>query len=416
MQRLRRLLAVRFFACKELRRHASMGNAASFELVPKSSYHTYQELLCAVASGDLARVQSFVSSKRFLGSAIADIERRTSAGRTALMQATIAGHEEMVKLLLDAKGYADVHAIDGSNGRNACHYALAGGHLRIAQLLVDRGGDLALADHDGMTALGIAREHNNADAVALLEAAAQKAQAAARAAQAEESARFLSAAKRGDVLVALSLLSSSHTRRPEGSSALVNVRDPDGGETALIWACSLPYGHAHAKSLVKALINAGANVHLKDSAGWTALHWASDCGNAPIVKLLLGAGAYAAVEDHDGNTPLVLARVEQRNKKQMARSAASTDKKTANEARKQEDAALTAADGVVTLLEAALARIARAAHLRAVYIRAQEAKSTPASSPESSVPIRSRSSVSLALRREVSSQKDSSRKSVKWAG
>ena len=55
-----------------------MGNAASFEL-PKSSYHTYQELLGAVASGDLARVESFVSSKRFLGSAIANIERRTSA-------------------------------------------------------------------------------------------------------------------------------------------------------------------------------------------------------------------------------------------------------------------------------------------------------------------------------------------------
>ena len=96
------------------------------------------------------------------------------------------------------KGYADVHAIDGCNGRNACHHALAGGHLRIAQLLAGRGGDLALADHDGMTALGIAREHNNADAVALLEAAAQR-RRLPHGQRRQRRARFLSAAKRGDV-------------------------------------------------------------------------------------------------------------------------------------------------------------------------------------------------------------------------
>ena len=54
-----------------------------------------------------------------------------------------------------------------------------------------------------------------------------------------------------------------------------------------MWAST----HDQQRNAVTLLLKAGANVHAKDAAGWTALTWASDCANAPAVTKLLGAGA-----------------------------------------------------------------------------------------------------------------------------
>jgi ankyrin repeat protein len=59
---------------------------------------------------------------------------------------------------------------------------------------------------------------------------------------------------------------------------------------------------------VRALIRKGANVNAAQGDGMTALHWAASHGNAPEIRLLLGAGAKVEATTRNGAyTPIVFA-------------------------------------------------------------------------------------------------------------
>ncbi|CAH6787551.1 Ankrd31 [Phodopus roborovskii] len=62
-------------------------------------------------------------------------------------------------------------------------------------------------------------------------------------------------------------------------------------------------------SLVKVLVESGADVNLKDNAGWTPLHEASSEGFSDIITVLLEAGAHVNCESMDGTLPLHAAAV-----------------------------------------------------------------------------------------------------------
>ena len=71
----------------------------------------------------------------------AEVDRRGDAyGKTPLMAASEEGHDEVVRVLLDAG--ADVNASE-ENGKGALYYASDEGHTSTAQLLLDRGADVS---------------------------------------------------------------------------------------------------------------------------------------------------------------------------------------------------------------------------------------------------------------------------------
>lgn len=63
-----------------------------------------------------------------------------------------------------------------------------------------------------------------------------------------------------------------------------------------------------ARRMVKALLEAGAEVNIAQHGGWTPLHQAAAHGDAVLVDLLLNYGADFHAQSEDGRTPAAMAR------------------------------------------------------------------------------------------------------------
>lgn len=84
-----------------------------------------------------------------------------------------------------------------------------------------------------------------------------------------------------------------------GQGADVNSMD-NMQRTPLHWAVR----GANRSLIVSALLEAGADVHLSDSGGWTALHHAALCGTTECMRQIANAGADINAQDKDGKTAL----------------------------------------------------------------------------------------------------------------
>jgi ankyrin repeat protein len=76
-----------------------------------------------------------------------------------------------------------------------------------------------------------------------------------------------------------------------------------------------PHGCALSTAVAKGyldlgrlLIESGATVNLHSKKGWPPLMYAASCGREAIISTLVAAGADVHFRDHDGDTPLTVAK------------------------------------------------------------------------------------------------------------
>lgn len=202
-------------------------------------------MLAAAARGDCAAVQ-------LLAQTGIDVDEASSTGRTALMAAAHAGHQEIVRILLENGASPDMR--DGTYGTTALMLACANGHNECTQLLFSR--DTTLANQQDL-------EGRNA---------------------------LLYAARRGHSSIVAMLCSA-----PE---VCVDMAD-ETGLTPLMAA-----SQTNNLDAIRELISGGASLHAEDTLGMNALHAACRAGAVEACNELLRLGARADAVDEDGLLPI----------------------------------------------------------------------------------------------------------------
>uniref|UniRef100_A0A8C1Y650 Euchromatic histone-lysine N-methyltransferase 2 n=1 Tax=Cyprinus carpio TaxID=7962 RepID=A0A8C1Y650_CYPCA len=205
-----------------------------------------------------------------------------------LYPAAKQGEAQRVLLML-MEGIDPSYQSDSQNRRCALHAAAQRGLLEVCYLLIQAGAKVDAQDKTLRTPLLEAIVNNHVEVVKYL------IQSGACVYHAEEdgSTGLHHAAKLGNLEVVLLLLSTGQVD--------INAQD-SGGWTPIIWAAE----HRHI-DVIRALLNRGADVTLRDKEMNVCLHWASFSGCAEIAELVLNAGCPLTSINQHGDTPLHIA-------------------------------------------------------------------------------------------------------------
>lgn len=300
---------------------------------------SYDRLIAAIERGDLEAVKREIVrgadvnrareihvSERHHPDLAEPLPAYSVVGVTSLMQAAWSGNEAIVEALL-ASG-ADITRTDG-NGTTALDYAVqVPQNASTVRTLIQSGADPNGASGPvGWTPLIRATLFGDAAAVrAVIEAGAKVDQQdrsagpihyAAQQSKLAVVTMFVNAgadieARGFDGQTPLML--ATHWYYYEGDAPLqvtelllehgadLHVLD-DAGRTALSHAAE----HGNP-DIVQSLIDAGAEIHAADMEGRTALMFAADLGSAEAIEVLLATGANPHVVDNAGETALDIAK------------------------------------------------------------------------------------------------------------
>ncbi|XP_054710914.1 ankyrin repeat domain-containing protein 17-like [Uloborus diversus] len=191
-------------------------------------------------------------------------------GNTPLMFACAAGHEDIVKVLLDAGSHIEDH---NENGHTPLMEAASAGHVGVAKLLVERGASINTHSNEFKeSALTLACYKGHLEMVRfLLEAGADREHKTD-----EMHTALMEASMDGHVEVARLLLDSG---------AQVNMPADSFESPLTLAACG---GHVELAML---LLDRGANIEEVNDEGYTPLMEAAREGHEEMVALLLSQGA-----------------------------------------------------------------------------------------------------------------------------
>ncbi|KAK2834032.1 hypothetical protein Q7C36_014733 [Tachysurus vachellii] len=192
-------------------------------------------------------------------------------------------------LLMLMEGIDPTYQSDSQNRRTALHAAAQRGLLEICYLLIQAGAKVDTEDKGQRTPLLEAIINNQVEVTRYL------IQSGACVYHVEEdgSTGLHHAAKLGNLEIITLLLNTGQVD--------INAQD-SGGWTPIIWAAE----HKHT-DVIRALLNRGADVTLKDKEMNVCVHWASFAGSAEIAELILNAGCPLSSVNLHGDTPLHIA-------------------------------------------------------------------------------------------------------------
>lgn len=177
-------------------------------------------------------------------------------GHSPMHWAALGGHTHILRYFVEKKAKMDL-AANNQLGAQPIHWACVNGHIAVVEILLQAGVSIDSVDNKGCTPLIIAAQY-------------------------------------GRTMLAAFLM---------GKGARLQVTDKEG-DNALQWAAFK--GHCE---LTRLLIYSGLNPQQKDSFGQTPLHLACLSGDLLTVQLLCEQdGVDINFEDHNGNTPVKLAR------------------------------------------------------------------------------------------------------------
>jgi hypothetical protein len=123
-----------------------------------SSADVNDDLRAAASAGNILKVKELISKG-------ADVNAKSPAWFTPLLNAIIGGHRAVAELLIE-KG-ADVNA-QFSDYRTPLMFAAKQGDTELAKLLIRKGAKVNAKSYDGETALSIAEKAGKTSMVALL--------------------------------------------------------------------------------------------------------------------------------------------------------------------------------------------------------------------------------------------------------
>ncbi|KAK9800027.1 hypothetical protein SCARD494_01820 [Seiridium cardinale] len=266
--------------------------------------------LVAAATGDVAKLQEELEKRADVDCPDHEYER------TALFWAADRGYEDAVQLLISHG--ADVNFFEPNHGRTPLLAAIANGHEAVARHLIQSGARVDTGDTSRETPLIVAARDGHVSLVSLLLGAGVDVDA--KEGHGDRTALSLAAANGHRDIVELLLqnnatprLADCTGRKPlawaieQGHNEIVLIllnRDADAAPTD---TDTLPYVVEHGlknETLFSAFVNL---VNVPDGE---RLDWALERGYSSVVKQLLEQGADPEHKNNTGKTPLIVAAEE----------------------------------------------------------------------------------------------------------
>ena len=232
------------------------GTEGAFQYDKENISNAEIYLVQSAEKGDYRAVKGLLETERANATSIDD------QGRTALMAASGAGHEDIVKLILDRIERGDKLRLDVADqeGRTAIMHAVGGGHSDIVKLLKRHGSNPNIYNSERTLPVHIA-------------------------------------AKRGDIESLKVLLSSSSNIL----AANINSGDKEGKTPLHIAASSQDY------EVSELLLKNGADTSKMDFRGLSPLHYSVILNDKKMISILLTNKANINILPSSGITPLMLA-------------------------------------------------------------------------------------------------------------